>query len=116
MTSDYCALHFKKSFFFKKNFPLYISHGKLAIDNPTKISMAVYGLNRIKVPGAPLDRRSLGNSINPLQEMRERLHVLLRETGKFPTLNPRPGADVGDGVFAFAFAGKVVSGFAGVFA
>ena len=48
--------------------------------------------------------------------MRERFHIFLRKAGEFVAFDPRPGADVGDAVFAFAVAGEVVAGLACVFA
>ena len=44
------------------------------------------------------------------------LHVLLAEAAERPALDPGPGADIRDRVFALAVAGEVVAGFAGVFA
>lgn len=48
--------------------------------------------------------------------MRERLHLLFSETSKFPRLDPRPGADIRNTVFAFAVTGKVLPWGTGVFA
>ena len=48
--------------------------------------------------------------------MRELVHLLLGEAGKRPALDPGPGADVGDAVFAFSAAGEVFARGAGVFA
>ena len=48
--------------------------------------------------------------------MRKRLHVLLAEAGKLPPLDPRPGANVGDGVLALAVAGEEVARLARVLA
>lgn len=48
--------------------------------------------------------------------MRELVHLLLREPGKFPPFDPRPSADVRDAIFAFSVAGEVFAWGAGVFA
>ncbi len=48
--------------------------------------------------------------------MRERLHVVLAEAAELPPLDPRPGADVRDRVFALAVAGQVLAGLARVLA
>lgn len=48
--------------------------------------------------------------------MGERLHVFLAEAGELPSLDPRPGADISDRVFALAVAGEVIARLAGVLA
>ena len=48
--------------------------------------------------------------------MRERLHVFLAEAGELISLDPRPGADVCDRVFALAVAGQIIARLAGVLA
>ncbi len=48
--------------------------------------------------------------------MRERLHILFTETSEFPSLNPRPGANIRYAVFAFAVASEVFAWGTGVFA
>ena len=48
--------------------------------------------------------------------MWERLHVFLGEAAELPYLDPRPGADIGDRVFALAVAGQVIARLAGVLA
>lgn len=54
-------------------------------------------------PTTPLDGRSLGNSIKPLQHMRERFHLLSREAANLPPyVHPRPRLDIRDGVFALS--------------
>ena len=73
-------------------------------------------LTLILLPNPPLHRRPLRNPINPLQQMRKLVHLLLGKPSKLPSLNPRPGADVGDAVFAFSFASEVFARSVGVFA
>ena len=48
--------------------------------------------------------------------MRKLVHFLLCKPGKLPALDPGPGANVRDAVFAFAIAGEVVARGAGIFA
>lgn len=48
--------------------------------------------------------------------MREGLHVFLGEPTELVSLDPRPGSDISDGIFALAVTGQVVTGLAGVFA
>jgi hypothetical protein len=58
----------------------------------------------ILLANALLDRRACCNAINPLQQMRERFHLLLSETCSFPALDPWPRLDVGGGVLSLAMA------------
>lgn len=48
--------------------------------------------------------------------MWERLHVFLGESTKPIPLNPRPGSDISDRVFAFTVTGQVLARLAGVLA
>ena len=48
--------------------------------------------------------------------MWERLHVFLAEPRERPTLDPRPGSNVSDRVFAFAVTGQVFARLAGILA
>ena len=70
----------------------------------------------IFLPNPPLDSRPFRNPLNPLQQMRKRLHLLFRKASKLPSLNPRPGADIRYAVFAFAVTGEVFAWGTGVFA
>ena len=70
----------------------------------------------IFLTNAPLNGRPFSNTINPLQQVRERLHVVLTETGEFPPLDPRPGADIRNAVFALAVTCEVLAWGTGVFA
>ena len=70
----------------------------------------------ILLPHPPLNSRAFRNPLNPLQQMRERFHILMTETREFPTFNPRPGADICNAVFAFAVTGEVFAWGTGVFA
>ena len=47
--------------------------------------------------------------------MRERLHIILRESAELIPLDPRPRLDVCHAVLALSVAGEVVAGLAGVF-
>lgn len=70
----------------------------------------------ILIAHPPLDRRSFRDAVDPLEQMREGLHVVLCEARELVALDPGPGADVGDGVLALAVAGQVVARLAGVLA
>ena len=48
--------------------------------------------------------------------MRKPLHILLTKPSKLPPLDPRPGTDIRNAVFAFAVAGEVLAWGTGVFA
>lgn len=61
-------------------------------------------------PTTPLDGRSLGNSIKPLQHMRERFHLLSREAANLPLyVDLRLCLDIRDRVFALSCTCQVVS-------
>jgi len=70
----------------------------------------------ILLPNPSLHRLPLRNAVNPLEQMRKRLHIILREPTELISLDPRPRLDVCDAVLALSVAGKVVAGLAGVFA
>ena len=70
----------------------------------------------VRLPNTPLHRRPLRNAVNPLLQVREVLHLLLSKARLLPTLDPGPGLDVRDAVFAFTVAGQVLAGFSRVFA
>lgn len=65
---------------------------------------------------ALLHGRSLSNSVDPLQQRRESLHLLLCKTTLLPILHPWPCLDICHAVFSFTISGQIVSWFAGVFA
>ena len=74
-------------------------------------------LQIIRLSNPPLHRRPLGNPIDPLQQMRELIHILLRERRvPVPALDPRPSLHIGNAILALALARKVVFGVAAVFA
>lgn len=73
-------------------------------------------LQLILLPRPPLNSRPFRNPLNPLQQMRKTLHILFTKPREFPTLNPRPGADIRNAVFAFAITGEVLAWSTGVFA
>jgi hypothetical protein len=68
-------------------------------------------LQIVLLPDTPLHRRPLGNPIDPLLQVRERLHVIRSETGLLPPFDPRPRLDIGHAVLALAAAGQVLTGF-----
>jgi hypothetical protein len=76
----------------------------------------LYLLLNIFITNASLNCGPLRNSVDPLQQVWEGLHVLGREAAALPAFDPRPCLDVGDAVFALALAGEVVSWLACVFA
>ena len=69
----------------------------------------------IRLANPPLDRWTLRNPIDPLQQMRESLQLLLGEAAKAPSFHPRPGANVRDRVFSLAGPGEVFARGARVF-
>ena len=73
-------------------------------------------LELIVIASAALHGRSLRDPIDPLEQMRERLHIVVGESGESVAFHPRPSADISDGVFALAFSGQVVPRFARVLA
>ena len=73
-------------------------------------------IQRVLIAHPPLDRRPFRDTVDPLEQVREGLHIVLGEARELVALDPGPGADVGDGVLALAVAGQVVAGFAGVLA
>ena len=75
-------------------------------------------LRIVCIANAPLHGRALGNTGDPLEQVREWGHLLIGEAGAFPNLDPTPRLDVGDAVLALALAGEIVARLAilGVFA
>jgi hypothetical protein len=72
-------------------------------------------LQIILLPRPLLDRGPLPDAINPLEQMRERTHLLLGEATPLPALDPRPRPDVRNGVLALSLASQVVARLARVF-
>lgn len=72
-------------------------------------------LHGIFVASAGLDRRTLCNTRDPLHQVWKWLHILLGEARELPSFHPRPRANVRYGVFAFARAGKILSGLTSIF-
>lgn len=66
---------------------------------------------RIFLPNARLNTLPRSDPVNPLHQVRERLHVFLAEPAALPALDPRPRLDVRHAVLALALAGEVVAGF-----
>lgn len=73
-------------------------------------------LLRVLLAGSSFHSRPLRNTVNPFQQMWEGLHVFLAEATECPSLDPRPGSDIRDRVFAFAVAGQVLARLTGVLA
>ena len=71
-------------------------------------------VERVIIAGSLLHSRAFRNTIDPLQQMWERLHVLLREAAKFPSFHPRPSPNISDRILTFACSSKVVSRFPSV--
>lgn len=71
---------------------------------------------RVLLARSFLDGRPLRNTVNPLQQMWEWLHVFLAEPAKPPALDPRPGSDISDRVFAFTVTSQVLARLARVLA
>lgn len=72
-------------------------------------------LQRVIITNTSLHSGTLSNPRNPLLDMREILHLLLREACPLPALDPRPRLDVGDAVLALAVAGQVLARLTRVF-
>ena len=70
----------------------------------------------VLVANSPFDSRSLRNAVNPLEHVWKGLHVFLTEARESPTLDPGPGANIGNRVFAFAVTGQVIARLAGILA
>lgn len=64
-------------------------------------------LLHIFVSNASLHRIPRGNAIDPLQQMRERLHLLFRESSSLPAFHPWPSLNICHRIFAFAGTGEV---------
>lgn len=75
----------------------------------------IFRVRRILVTYPRLNGRPLGNPLDPLFQMRERLHILVREAGKLISLHPRPGTNIGNRVFPFALSGEIFAWLACVF-
>lgn len=73
-------------------------------------SLAVLG------PDALLHGRARGDAVDPLEQVRELVELLLAEAALGPALDPRPRLDVGHRVLALALAGEVLAGLARVLA
>lgn len=63
----------------------------------------------VLVADASLDSGPGGDAVDPLQQVREGLHVLSGKAAALPALDPRPGLDVGHRVLALAGTGEVVA-------
>lgn len=61
----------------------------------------------ILLPNAPLNSRPRANPLNPLHQVWERLHILLRESRELPGLNPRPSPNVRNGVFSLSVTSQI---------
>lgn len=66
-------------------------------------------LLHIFIANAPLDRGACGDTIDPLQQMREGLHLVGAESAPLPTLHPRPRLNVRDRVLALSSAREPVT-------
>lgn len=52
------------------------------------------------------------NTVDPFQQVRELIHLLLCEPCPLPAFDPRPCPDISDRILSLAFAGQVISWFA----
>ena len=87
------------------------------MNHPHSFSVArITSLLRVLVADSPFHGRPLRDMVDPFQQMGEGLHVFLAEPAELPALDPRPGADIGDGVFALAVPGQVLARLASVLA
>lgn len=60
---------------------------------------------RVLAADALLHGGPRGNAVNPLEQVRELVELVLLEARDLPALDPRPRLDVGHAVFALALAG-----------
>ena len=101
----------------KSNVRLSISPIPKALAQLQFLSLALESTNlRVRLANALLHSGSRRNAVNPLQEVREVLHLFLSEPTTFPTLDPWPGTDVCNGILALAVASEVFARLSGVFA
>ena len=63
----------------------------------------------VLITDPPLHSRAFSNSLDPLEQMWEGFHILLRETRELPTLDPRPRPDVGDAILPLSIAGEILT-------
>lgn len=73
-------------------------------------------LHIVGFTNTPLDCWPGSNSVDPLEQVRKRLHLVLREAGLLPALYPRPSPNISDRVFPLPIAGEIVAWLAGEFA
>lgn len=73
-------------------------------------------LQVILLANASLHRRPFRDPVDPLEQVRERLHVLLLKAAELPSLYPRPCANVRDAVLTGSVARKEFTRCAAVFA
>jgi len=66
-------------------------------------------------PNRSLNGRSTCNSVNPYQQVREILHLILRKTTATPVLHPRPSAYICHRVLPFPLSREIVFGNPGEF-
>ena len=66
-------------------------------------------IERVFIRNPLLHRRALRDPVDPRQQMRELLHLLLGHAAELPALDPRPGPNVRDAVLALAGAGEVLA-------
>lgn len=62
-----------------------------------------------------LNSWSLSNTVNPLQQVWEWLHLFLGETSSLPSLDPRPCLHVGNRVLALSKSSEIFSLLTAVF-
>jgi hypothetical protein len=66
-------------------------------------------LLHILIPNPPLHGIPGSNPINPFQQMREWLHLILSKASPLPTLHPRPSLNICHGVFTLAGASEPIA-------
>lgn len=83
----------------------------LAFVHPSRlkmISLILRLLHHIRLPNPPLHRRPRGNPIHPLEQMRERLHLLLRKPTPLPPFHPRPRLHVRQTILTLPFTRQIL--------
>ena len=88
-----------------------IKHRRKLLFNPHPLLFLL-----ILLPRSPLNSWPFRNPLNPLQQMRKPLHILLTKPSKLPPFDPRPGTDIRNAVFTLAVACEIFAWGTGVFA
>jgi len=84
---------------------MFLSPSWLSLPTPRSTSHNLLLL--VFLSNTPLDSGPRRNPINPLHQMWERLHILLREPREASGIDPGPGPNVRNRIFALSVASEV---------